>query len=278
VLLATASSTAAQPVTVTLVMRSGERHSGQDLYHRFDKVGGEVALRKSLHDQLRVAPDQVAYIDFGGTPDVQVTLSGSQRAVVLRSGTIVRGQIIEMTHADPEDRGTPYLVIIRDERGQERRFPAGEVARVYFVSTPPAPVAKPKPVAPRPAAGGGFVVSARQVWTSTGIVVERGETVRFATTGQIQLSADGEDIATPAGSKLGRRAAPGAPIPDTLAGALIGRIGTDGRPFGIGDQRTVPMPAAGILFLGVNDDSVNDNRGEFRVEIERDLTPIRRRR
>jgi hypothetical protein len=29
------------------------------------------------------------------------------------------------------------------------------------------------------------------------------------------------------------------------------------------------MPAAGRLFLGINDDNFNDNSGEFRVEITR---------
>jgi hypothetical protein len=29
------------------------------------------------------------------------------------------------------------------------------------------------------------------------------------------------------------------------------------------------MPAAGQLFLGINDDNIGDNQGEFRVEITR---------
>ena len=31
----------------------------------------------------------------------------------------------------------------------------------------------------------------------------------------------------------------------------------------------VTMPAAGQLFLGINDDDVNDNQGGFRVNIQR---------
>jgi hypothetical protein len=56
---------------------------------------------------------------------------------------------------------------------------------------------------------------------------------------------------------------PGAPIPGALAGALIGRVG-NGQPFAIGDQTiALPMPAAGQLFLGINDDHCADNRGQF---------------
>lgn len=260
----------AQPVTVTVVLVSGERHTGQNLQHR---AGGEVSLRKSFTEQLRVSPNDVAMVDFGNTPDVAVSLSGSQQAVVLRDRSVVKGQVTEMGHSSFEDTGTPYFVSIRAEGGQDRRFPAADVARVYFRSRaaaepPPPPVDSP--------AGGGFVVSGRQQWTSTGIIVQRGEMITLKSTGQIRLSENDEDIAVPPGAKSGRRAASAAPIPETLAGALIGRIGPNGRPFGIGDQTSIPMPAAGELFLGINDDYCGDNQGEFRVEIKRGTTPIRR--
>ena len=264
------AAVAGQPVKATVVLKSGERHTGQHLQYRYD--WGELSLRKSLHDQLRVSPDQIAFVDFGGTPDVLVTLSGSQQAVVLRNGTTIKGQLIEMNHASTEDQSTPFLVIMRNEQGQERRFPAAEVGRVYFAGV--AAVAKPT-TRSEASAGGGFVVSARQRWTSTGIMVQRGDVVRFATTGEIQLSEDSKDIAGSAGARSQRPAA-GAPLPRHFAGALIGRIGTDGRPFAIGDQTSVQMPESGQLFLGINDDDVTDNQGEFRVEIQRTETPSRR--
>jgi hypothetical protein len=107
-------------------------------------------------------------------------------------------------------------------------------------------------------------------------MVQRGEMITLKSTGQIRLSENDDDIAVPPGAKSGRQAAAAAPIPDTLAGALIGRIGPNGRPFGIGDQTSIPMPAAGELFLGINDDYCGDNQGEFRVEIKRGTGPIRR--
>jgi hypothetical protein len=62
--------------------------------------------------------------------------------------------------------------------------------------------------------------------------------------------------------------AAGAPLPQNFAGALIARIGNSA-PFPIGDQTTVTMPANGQLFLGINDDHVQDNSGGFRVNIQR---------
>jgi hypothetical protein len=119
------------------------------------------------------------------------------------------------------------------------------------------------------------VVNPKQRWTSTGVTVRRGDNVGFNTTGDVQLSTDTNDMAGSAGSKSGRYA-PGSPLPRALAGALIGRIGPNGEPFAIGNQTTVQMPAAGVLFLGVNDDSLEDNQGEFRVEIS--PAPASRRR
>ena len=82
------------------------------------------------------------------------------------------------------------------------------------------------------------------------------------------MSTDSNDVATPFGSKSGRKAT-NAPLPNVPAGALIGRIGANGQPFGIGSGVQVPMPAAGQLFLGINDDGFEDNQGEYRVDIQR---------
>jgi len=49
-------------------------------------------------------------------------------------------------------------------------------------------------------------------------------------------------------------------------GALIGRVGNNGKPFAIGMQtQPLPMPASGRLFLGVNDNELGDNSGAFTV-------------
>jgi hypothetical protein len=275
-MLAVSSVPAEAQVTATVVMKSGERHQGQNAWTRVDK--GEFAMRKSLHDELRVSINEVAYVDFGGTADTQVDLSGSQHAVVLRNGQVLRGQVIEMGHTDRADQTTDYVVTFRDESGQERRLPVAQVGRVYFAPTTAATTGTAaKEAAPGQTGAAGIIVPANQQWTATGINVQKGETVRFNTTGQIQLSNDPNDVARAAGA-TSQRLAQGAPLPRAFAGALIGRIGTTGQPFAIGDQTSVQMPETGQLFLGINDDVVTDNQGEFRVEIQRTAgSPIRRR-
>ena len=79
-------------------------------------------------------------------------------------------------------------------------------------------------------------------------------------------SDDPNDIATPDGAKGGRRIANG-PLPNGLAGALIGRIGPNGTPFGIGNMNSISAPASGVLYLGINDNGFGDNKGNFQVVV-----------
>ena len=79
------------------------------------------------------------------------------------------------------------------------------------------------------------------------------------------MSGNNGDTATPAGSRIGRRAAD-APLRNQPAGILIARVG-NAATFAVGDRRTVRAPASGELFLGVNDDFLGDNRGEYRVSV-----------
>jgi hypothetical protein len=110
-----------------------------------------------------------------------------------------------------------------------------------------------------------ILVNSQLRWTDTGITVRVGDVITFNTSGQIQLSDNVQDVARPAGSLSGRTAAD-APLSGVLAGALIGKIGNY-NPMGIGSQGSITAPVAGRLYLGVNDDHLPDNRGEFTVQV-----------
>ena len=114
-------------------------------------------------------------------------------------------------------------------------------------------------------AGGTFAVAANRQWTPTGIRVNQGDVLRFSSSGEIHFTGNPADRAGVAGSP-DHKFVGGSPLPNALAGALIGRI-DNGLPFGIGDQTTITVPASGLLYLGTNDDNVNDNSGQFQVVI-----------
>jgi hypothetical protein len=121
---------------------------------------------------------------------------------------------------------------------------------------------------PPPAAGGhtrDVVVDARTGWTDAGIDVAAGQVLSFYATDRIRWAPgrrdgpDGEHNSSPR---------PSRPMPNERRAALIGRIGAGGDYFLVGSRREgIRMRAAGRLYLGINDESLDDNAGSFRVTI-----------
>jgi len=108
-------------------------------------------------------------------------------------------------------------------------------------------------------------VNAQQRWTDSAITVRAGDTITFEASGSVTMSDDTGDTASPAGSSRGRRA-PDAPVLNQLAGGLIIRIDDYG-PIFVGGKTTLVAPVGGRVYLGVNDDHLADNRGEFIVKM-----------
>ncbi len=108
-------------------------------------------------------------------------------------------------------------------------------------------------------------INAQQRWTDTGIDVRTGDELTFDSRGTVQLSSDSNDVATPAGSRKPGRAMPATNV-HAPAGALIARIG-DSTTIVVGDRRSIRASLGGRLYLGLNDDHLPDNNGEFEVTV-----------
>ena len=107
------------------------------------------------------------------------------------------------------------------------------------------------------------VVSATQQWTDSGVDVRVGQTIYFEAQGRIRWGRDRQD--GPAGES-NSPSNPNRPMGNRNAAALIGRIGND--MFFIGeDTGPVRMRSSGRLHLGINDDVLTDNSGNFRVVV-----------
>ena len=108
-------------------------------------------------------------------------------------------------------------------------------------------------------------VEARNAWTDTGVTVRAGQTIYFDATGRVRWGPGRQD------GPEGERGSPrndARPIPSRPAAALIGRIGEGDEYFFIGDgTEGIRMRSAGKLYLGLNDDFLNDNSGAFGVTI-----------
>jgi hypothetical protein len=245
--------------SATFVLRSGERFSGQLV----DMGGSGYAVRVNGQDR-NIPLGEMALIDFSGSGMSQSDwdrVSG-QHVLWLRNGQVLTGELLDVG-------GTAPLRISFRADGGERTLQSSEVSRIALGR----PSNTESNIGGGGSGGGGITVSARQPWTPTGITVRQGETLSFTADGEIRISGNPDDVASASGVRV-QRFDRRAPMPTVLAGALIGRIGNS-EPFGIGTSGTFPAPAAGQLFLGINDSNVSDNEGEFRVQVNR--TGTRRR-
>ncbi len=149
--------------------------------------------------------------------------------------------------ATPTNESTPYLIIFKTDGGEEKRLPPSQVARVYFSGGAAVGTSGSRDLAP--ATGDGVVVSAQQKWTPSGLTVRQGDRLNFTASGEIQLSADGNDVANAGGAQSQRKAA-GSPLPNAYAGALIGRVGTNGPVFAIGESGLADRPGERTVVPG----------------------------
>ncbi len=126
------------------------------------------------------------------------------------------------------------------------------------------------------------VVPGNVSWTDTGLDVEAGQEVSFRARGKITLQVGNPQAdCGPAGYDLKTVQ---QPLSENNLGSLIGKVvisvttkvdeetGEEKREevsrlFFIGTENKVELPASGRLFLGINENVIGDNAGEFRVEI-----------
>lgn len=253
----------------TVLLRNGERVAGV----LEDVENNTVFVRVSLHDQRRLPVDQVALIDFvggaSGLPETELSAArGANHLALLRGGESIQGRFVDIRGGETENVNEPHALIFRTTAGEERRVSLDNVSRIYFGNFPTTTTADKAPggQSAEPLPAGAIRVPGNSAWVATPLTVRKGDRVVFNVTGQVQLSSDANDVAQSAGSLTQRRAA-NSPLPQNLAGALIARVGNSA-PFPIGNVTTpVTMPADGQLYLGVNDDEVTDNRGEFIVKM-----------
>ncbi|MFA5909455.1 MAG: LecA/PA-IL family lectin [Vicinamibacterales bacterium] len=182
--------------------------------------------------------------------------------LILRDGSRVQGELISFRNGTIEfEERRGY------NSGRTLRFDRDEVVRIEFensrTSTSGLSTSFDRPSGMREKQ---VIVSADVAWNDTGIDVRQGQTVYFEAQGQVRWGRDRRD--GPAGER-NSPPNPGRPMGNRNAAALIGKIGTDsGDLFFIGDETgAVRLRGSGRLYLGINDDVLTDNSGNFRVVV-----------
>ncbi|MCC7417877.1 MAG: hypothetical protein IT176_12130 [Acidobacteria bacterium] len=263
---------AAAPEHATFILTTGERKSGPVVFHGArseNLIDGYLNLGvEGGGPEYTVPVEQVAVIDFvGGQPSAaeldQVSASG--QSIALRDGKVEQGKFVNILRGD--------TVRWQDQNGSTHDIPVSQVSRIYL-NPPSAFAAFNYTPANRAAVGtagsqtaqpGVVQVMANQPWTSTNVIVQRGDRVMFRTTGQIKFGTGASQVAPADGNDSVWN--PAFPVRAMPVGGLIGRVGNSA-PFPIGSNRQwITMPATGMLMLGVNDNELNDNSGYFSVDV-----------
>lgn len=241
----------------TLVLRDGQRPSGELI----DLNAGGFTLRVNGQDLTFPATD-VAAVEFaGGAPpaEAQVRIDTGQSLVVLRSGQIIDGRLVDIG-------GTHPLRLTLDTPSGQRDFASSDVAQVYLYA-PRSAAAQAAAQAEDAVIAGAIIVQGNQPWTDSGIRVRKGDRIAFSGTGDIMIAEDASSGV--GGSPAATSPTIRYPVRNSPVGALIARIG-NGAPFAIGpNTQPMTMPRTGQLFLGVNDDHFADNSGMYAVIVTR---------
>ena len=110
-------------------------------------------------------------------------------------------------------------------------------------------------------------VSARKDWTSSGLIVKRGDRIRVTASGTITLDPVSGRTCGPEG--ISDLADPKKLLPDQPTGALIAVISSDNDDFiFLGRSGEFTATRDGLLFLSVNEGLLSDNVGTFKAVVE----------
>ncbi len=108
-------------------------------------------------------------------------------------------------------------------------------------------------------------VYAYRGWQSTGIQLAKGDLYSVRAQGTWLYSP----YAGPNGPEGHRRYQSPAfyPLPNAPGGALIGRVGEDGKPFYVGRGTSGRADSNGLLYLRIDDDLLGDNQGVLTIDV-----------
>jgi hypothetical protein len=202
---------------------------------------------------------------------VTVLLAGAwlkADTLILRDGRRVLGSLVSIRSGVvefEEGRGFRGNRLVRFDRDDVRRIELDESSSSSFSSSGSSERetdganGRPNGLRERE-----VIVSADVPWNDAGIEIRQGQSVYFVATGRVNWGPGRRDGA--AGERNSPHN-PTRPIPSRPGAALVGRIG-DQDPFFIGDDRgPVRIRQSGRLYLGINDDYLEDNSGNFRVTV-----------
>jgi len=183
---------------------------------------------------------------------------GSADTLVLMNGRRVQGELLGVFGREIE---------FEERAGGGRRImrvPRTDILRIEFAEDQYSNQQRDdrRPIIPPRLRERNVTVDPTQAWTDTGIELRAGQDVYFQTSGQVTWSPNKR---VDANGTRNSGSNPNRPLPRRDGGALLGRIG-ERDIFLIGlDAGPFRVRQNGRLYLGVNDDNLEDNTGAYYV-------------
>ena len=178
--------------------------------------------------------------------------------LVLRDGETIEGRLVGADRDTIEFRTGRWS-------GRVRSFDREDVERIEFDGGRRRGDRNEDRGRPRGMREKTVTASAHDPWTDTGVDVRRRMEIYFDAKGKVHWGPGRRDDA---GGESGSHKNPGRPMPNRPGAALIGKVGRNGAPFLIGkEEGPFRMRSSGRLYLGINDDHLQDNSGGFRVTV-----------
>lgn len=182
--------------------------------------------------------------------------------LILRDGRRVQGELVGIRNRVvefEEKRGSFGPRVVRFDRDDIRRIELDDSVSSSSSAGTGGSASRPSGMRERE-----VIVTADVPWNDAGIDVRAGQAIYLTATGRVSWGPGRRD--GPAGERSSPRNAT-RPIPGRPAAALIGKLG-DQDPFFIGDEQgPIRMRESGRLYLGINDDYLQDNSSNFRVTV-----------
>ena len=187
-------------------------------------------------------------------------LSLSADTLYLRNGSRIQGELVSVRGGTIE---------FRERRGFGSRvtsYDRDEVDRIEFERGSTSTGDNTSGGRPSGMRERLVTVSADVPWNDAGIEVRAGQSIYFEATGQVRWGPDRRD--GPAGERNSPNS-PLRPMPNRPGAALIGKVGLESTDlFFIGNETgAIRMRSSGRLYLGINDQFLQDNSGNFRVTV-----------
>ncbi len=229
--------------------------SGKEIRFKLDHIDeNKVIGIKPGPERIVLSRSEISWMRF--RPEVPKKIPAGREGVLLSDGKILFGSPIGMDEK---------YYVFEDADFKRDRI---EIKKVIFIQLANSKDAIRIPSASKNAITSQVRVNAGRNWTLSNLMVRSGQQIWF-TVGDDSVSycSGSPDAASADG--VPNSANMNLPVPESNACSLIGKIGEQGKPFLIGFQRTpVVSETSGQLFLGVNDNNFEDNKGQFDVFVK----------